>query len=396
MIVEQQGKTVMTASRIFNKQTGTIELMQIEIAKAHRGKKIFSKWANIERDILSTHFGGWNMQSMAISPITNAKYAKLYAARAEVEGSSFITGKIPGFDDAYNKIPGLSEKGVAGSMRKLTTEFGSGWRGLVKVPSMLQRYFGGKAGQAGLGYATTGAFRGNLQRQIFKAGLSKGDRVKAFGQLDDMMREIEKAPDPLRTVLINPTGVAHKAKVQGITYTSALKGTIAHERFHQTLALPEGENLRTVMSYAMTGEASPSWLRKYVKAYGKEYSPDRLMRMEFEEYLAHSISAKWARPTGDAGQALATMAKLEKRSRKAWAHLGETPFWAEVQAPRLEAFVADKETAKWIREAANMKPRDIMRKQKMARAQRDTAMAASVNGLNGGKGHTRYSNKGSN
>ncbi|MHA2380485.1 MAG: thermonuclease family protein, partial [Candidatus Thorarchaeota archaeon] len=37
---------------------------------------------------------------------------------------------IPGFDDEYNTIEGLGHEGIAGRLRKINTDFGSGWGGL--------------------------------------------------------------------------------------------------------------------------------------------------------------------------------------------------------------------------------------------------------------------------
>lgn len=53
--------------------------------------------------------------------------------------SNIAINKIPGFDDAYNTIEGLSHRGVSGAKRPIDTDFGSGWQGLWRA---IRRIFG--------------------------------------------------------------------------------------------------------------------------------------------------------------------------------------------------------------------------------------------------------------
>ena len=88
---------IFSAARRITEDQKLIELRNIAISgKDIAGTGRFSRWAQIEQDIFQAqNLGGWTLESMAISSITARKYAKIYGARAEVVGSTLITGKIP-------------------------------------------------------------------------------------------------------------------------------------------------------------------------------------------------------------------------------------------------------------------------------------------------------------
>ena len=142
-----------------------------------------------------------------------------------------------GFGRAYNTIEGLFHGGQAEKKRKELTEFGSGWRGLLSLPEILQPLIR----QRGMSMTkerlatflgekiSTAAEKKALSEFLFKAGRSPFEEV----------------------AVINPLAIRKAAQKQGIAYSKALKGTIAHERLHQRirqfglreeidLAVPEG------------------------------------------------------------------------------------------------------------------------------------------------------------
>lgn len=61
--------------------------------------------------------------AMGVAAVGGLAYA-LSPGRQEVSGSK----------DTYNTIEGLKDRGQAGSIRQLMTDFGSGWRGLIGLP----------------------------------------------------------------------------------------------------------------------------------------------------------------------------------------------------------------------------------------------------------------------
>jgi hypothetical protein len=76
-------------------------------------------------------------------------------------------GYIPGRDDAYNTIEGLRHGGLAEKMRKILTEFGSGWDPLKAVAKRMYKNIGEKE-----------AFKRLRRSEVFKSALKEAVEVK--------------------------------------------------------------------------------------------------------------------------------------------------------------------------------------------------------------------------
>ena len=126
-----------------------------------------------------------------------------------------------GFGRAYNSIEGLFHGGQAERKRKELTDFGSGWRGLVKLPELLQPLIR----QRGM----------SMTRERLATFL--GEKISTSAQkkaLSEFLFQAGRSPFE-EVAVINPLAIRKAAKKQGIAYSKALKGTIAHERLHQRI-----------------------------------------------------------------------------------------------------------------------------------------------------------------
>lgn len=85
----------------------------------------------------------WNKRGLA------GKIALGVAGASAVAGAAWMLSGgsregVPGDKDAYNSIEALVDRGQAGSLRRMITDFGSGWRGLIGLPrEVIAPMFGG-------------------------------------------------------------------------------------------------------------------------------------------------------------------------------------------------------------------------------------------------------------
>ena len=315
-----------------------------------------------------------------------------------------------GFDDAYNVIEGMSETGITPAFRKINTDFGSGWRGLIKISKGLEKYFATSAGmtlEAGARSRNlfTKGIRNKIAKEVEKGVLTEAQAAGKYKELNILSAELSTVPEGIAPVLINPAGIAAAAKARNISYMSALKGTIKHERLHQAVrkfgyreTLPQ--HFKVVPS---------AWADDYLGRYLPKYGPVRADMMATEEYLAGALSHAFAPRViaTNADEAMSVMRSQIEKYSAAWQHLGIKPKWApaaEVRRAagnidmRMEVMMSDlSEAVRSPMQALGM-TRDahsIARQRAiMAMKQKEAQMALSINGIKGGQGHTRFTARG--
>ena len=191
-----------------------------------------------------------------------------------------------------NTIEGLSHGPIS---KKGNTDagFGSPWRGLIKIPKILQ----GPARRAGMA-----AFSGTPEQALHMIGgqmkkeipslMQRGPRAiaaieKQKTALNQLMGEMKRSPFQ-DTVLVNPLAMKQQAKALGVEPGLYLRGTLMHERFHQMITQ---NNMRDWIANAKMkvprGFRKP--LEKAYKQQGKTLDKATLK----EEYLAYSLTEKY-------------------------------------------------------------------------------------------------------
>jgi len=148
-----------------------------------------------------------------------------------------IGNAFSGKDDAYNTIEGLQHRGMAGPMRRTLTDFGSGYRGLIKIPEILSKFMPPKA-YGFVDIAGKEKFldlaRGAIKEAIKEGLIPAGERRAVARGLVALRREIRASPTNypvfINTALINAENEAARAAGKS---TFSLKEIIKHERFHQ-------------------------------------------------------------------------------------------------------------------------------------------------------------------
>jgi len=93
---------------------------------------------------VSGAYGATIGQPGVTAPRVAAGLAVLIAGLYLTKPLSLFSGK----DDSYNTLEGLSHRGEAGRLRRLNTDFGSGWRGLfTRIRSYIGSFFRKQAGE---------------------------------------------------------------------------------------------------------------------------------------------------------------------------------------------------------------------------------------------------------
>jgi hypothetical protein len=436
-----RGEEVLhTASRAI--EEGSINLVNIEIAKSMRGGGRFSRWAQAEHDILATHFPGQKMWSMTVSDVTKAKYEKLYGAVQEVpEGfPNLLEGRIPAKDDAYNTIEGLGHRGISSILRKKTTDFGSGLRtGLIASGGIVSKMLGVNLGgniavadlKSGLGIArgflrsvraqTTsrvplfGQFSGLGGGGVFAEEFSTKTARSELAQLIKHTRAAERT-GKREVVLINKDYKSNLLNQIDRMVSSARdalgRGEISKEIFES--ALPQIEKakqevssgwsrvLRGIIGHEKLGhqQISIKGLRSKISEL-KDFVPDNWKAAEeLQGYIKHQkgnilneefISVgleEISRP----GVLASTVRQLPEELRPTSEQLRKVS--STLEDLGLSRSIRSMASGKIWKKPSNGRLRGWSRKMEMAEAQRSTQVKSSLDGLYGGKGHTRYTNKG--
>ena len=223
------------------------------------------------------------------------------AALMALKPGTLFSGK----DDEYNVIEGLRHGGEAERMRRLLTEFGSGWlgkilrsaediagmaparqaqHGVLSLPKPLQRHFDKFAGAT----VETRKFAAHLKEQIQTGNKFRAGRKQVEMEAANEMFQLLKGTNYSHVTVVNPAGVRKAAKQAGVSYEKALAGTIGHERFHQAVRMGGLEDTLSEVVENVPEAFRKSFFKTY-KGTGAEVSEQVLT----EEYLAHSIGARF-------------------------------------------------------------------------------------------------------
>jgi tRNA A-37 threonylcarbamoyl transferase component Bud32 len=180
---------------------------------------------------------------------------------------SWFSGK----DDNYNTIQGLGHSGIGWQSRRQLTDFGSGYRGLVKLPKVLQPLVRGISG-----YTAPVAESVSLLRQ------AAGGNTKYLSAISKFEKELSLSPYK-HTSWINPLAIREAAEATGghVSYSEMLRGTIKHERFHQQ-----------VVERGLRGKIEKTLDRFVPQEFKKLYPTLNIGKqsMMTEEYFAHAFS----------------------------------------------------------------------------------------------------------
>jgi endonuclease YncB( thermonuclease family) len=183
---------------------------------------------------------------------------------------------MSGKDDAHNIIEGLGHSGIGGRLRKLFTSFGSGWRGLIKIPErIVESRFNSAAGFV----ADINAFR-DMYSESSKAlkllhgkdwwKTEAGKEIRKFGSdiLDAKKAGFTHAAG------INTRVIRKMAETEGKDFGSLLKHTIAHERIHLGLRLQQrsiSANIDVPQQFLRHMRASASYSKQSVSMHNEEF-----------------------------------------------------------------------------------------------------------------------------
>lgn len=298
---------------------------------------------------------------------------------------------LSGNDDEYNTIQGMQHGGVAQNLRRHMTDFGSGYRGLVKLPGLLSQLL-----IKGTGGFTVGrkAFKPYMLKRLAEKGVTNPAIRQAYiTEIDRLAVEVAKNPFN-KIAVINPAAIKEVAKAKGISYGEHLKGVIRHERFHQAIAeIPGAE---AMLAGVGTHDLIPaSFMRKMSSSY---VNPKKWV----EEYFAFAVQEAYRKTPGT----LRTAKALSEEFMPAWNLLGMKPKYLDAALPRM-AELGDQQLAGILRISRNMSKnfsvmkrinkasisKVVMTRNRMAAAQREANIAMSINALMGGRSHSIPGNK---
>lgn len=236
---------------------GTLEQLKLgrgikeQMYKVGAGGEIFDSTKIFKR--FTNEVSGWANKNPGLALGIGA--FGLYLGAKVLFGNPFSAK-----DDNYNTIEGLKHGGLAEESRLQFSDFGSGWRGLIKVPISLSSSFnmamkGEQYGQRILGSMVTKGqaddFLVGMEQAVAKnlenvkpGSVLESEMFKDFSSFKD---EVMRATGDLgSTTIVDPIAVRMYAnsmakKVGGVTdeaaknalYSATLKDTIRHERLHQ-------------------------------------------------------------------------------------------------------------------------------------------------------------------
>jgi hypothetical protein len=209
--------------------------------------------------------------------------------RLKQELSPKYLRRISANDDDYNTIEALQHGNEASRMRKINTEFGSGWRGLVRLPRRFASLFPNWTGFAG----TKSQIMESFAQQLEELGkTSPGLRANIIQDIDKWIEASFTGSAFESMVVINPTAIKAIADRKDVSYSKMLKGTIAHERLHQLLA--ENPLWRNKLA-----EGSRSLTRHQLRfLQRRQYSYQPLFAEELEAFKFSYGKLKWEKVRG--------------------------------------------------------------------------------------------------
>lgn len=205
---------------------------------------------------------------------------------------------IPGRDDAYNTIEGLSHKGIAKDKRHELTDFGSGYRGIIKAPVSLFHFFGQThAAQGSVDDITKKVleFKKHLggketKNRLVALGLNqeaiKLETEAATSQVNRFLSELSLAKKAGHKQVITVSEVALDAVKNKQMSFKELKGLIRHEQVHLGARTKFGEKF-------LPGKAPEGWNAVLGEL---NYNAGRKETF-FEEYVAYAAQDKYTRRT---------------------------------------------------------------------------------------------------
>jgi hypothetical protein len=185
--------------------------------------------------------------AMGVAAVGGLAYA-LSPGRQEVSGSK----------DTYNTIEGLKDRGQAGSIRQLMTDFGSGWRGLIGLPrEVVGPLFEGMSKTADAFYVQQGTVKAMLRS--VEETLMQSKKVAAGETIGFMLGKeetvlYERAVKQLQSAADRREGA--KVIFDDIISSSSLtelKGLLRHESLHEAV-LHGQEGKKGIKTLILRGE----------------------------------------------------------------------------------------------------------------------------------------------
>ena len=211
-------------------------------------------------------------QQRVYSQNTKIKHTAQQAAQIERQTTS-------GNDDLHNTVEAFGHGGLAGKLRKMFG-FGSGARGIIKIPEILAKHSQvasyGASGRLAYGEKIFAEYVRDFNKanaSMKAAGpVALPKKVQKFGQ--DLMQAQEAGYQ--HAVFINTAAIQEAAKRTSVAEGFLLKHTIAHERVHYARQLMRGDE----PMYAMVPEGFITHM-----ATSKAYKDKPVIWAE--EYLAN-------------------------------------------------------------------------------------------------------------
>ncbi len=162
------------------------------------------------------------------------------AAAVAIGGLSFS-----GRDDNYNTIEGLGHSGIAQEGRLQLTDFGSGWRGIVKLPNYLS---GGASGKM-IGVNTLLEHVAKTSAHLRGIHGDVWHKTQQGQELVALLKDARQAKHAgfEAVIAINIDKTKEVAALTGKSFSKLLKHTIAHERVHLGRALWRGDRPLTAI-----------------------------------------------------------------------------------------------------------------------------------------------------
>jgi len=265
-------------------------------------------------------------------------------------GRFFGTPNTSSKDDDHLQVEALGHGGMGSAMRKDSTDFGSGYRGLI---ARVLKNIPGASGVAG--------------------------RVKALSAATGENLGALFAKSPYRhQVIVDLEQVAKSATAFKVSYKEYLQGTIAHERYHQRV-VQHGlrEDITALDPTGIVPKEFAKWAS--VRGYIKQEALGSASLTE--EYFAWAHTASKFKKSSE----------FTKMFEPAWERLG-------IKARSQRIFKSGKLAhSKALNEAVQRQSvrvySDPVKKLTMATAQKESMALSATNSQFGGQLHTRYTNK---
>lgn len=128
---------------------------------------------------------------------------------------------------------GFSESGIGPQKRKELTDFGSGYRGILRLPKILEAYESAR----GLTLPNYVTYAASLTKRIMSGSGNFIHKTKALKEVVKLSGKIATSPFRDAPVIINVGAIEREATEADVKHSVLLKHTIAHERWHQMSVL---------------------------------------------------------------------------------------------------------------------------------------------------------------